>query len=67
MRPLFSQALAALVAAATVGLLAITLPPRPTPRTHSTSRVEWTNVHINEVSSDNGLTPVGDAIGLYNR
>jgi chitodextrinase len=26
----------------------------------------WTNVHINEVSSDNGATPVGDAVELYN-
>ena len=26
----------------------------------------WTNVHINEVSSDNGNTPVGDAVELYN-
>ncbi|GIT81576.1 hypothetical protein LLS1_32450 [Leifsonia sp. LS1] len=27
---------------------------------------EWTNIHINEVSSDNGATPVGDAIELFN-
>ena len=26
----------------------------------------WSNVHINEVSSDNGATPVGDAVELYN-
>lgn len=26
----------------------------------------WADVHINEVSSDNGSTPVGDAIELYN-
>jgi chitodextrinase len=26
----------------------------------------WTNIHINEVSSDNGATPVGDAVELYN-
>jgi chitodextrinase len=26
----------------------------------------WQNVHINEVSSDNGATPVGDAVELYN-
>lgn len=27
---------------------------------------DWTSIHINEVSSDNGATPVGDAIELYN-
>lgn len=27
---------------------------------------DWTDVHINEVSSDNDDTPVGDAIELYN-
>ena len=26
----------------------------------------WANIHINEVSSDNGSTPVGDAVELYN-
>lgn len=27
---------------------------------------DWASIHINEVSSDNGATPVGDAIELYN-
>ncbi|WP_081815160.1 lamin tail domain-containing protein [Leifsonia aquatica] len=27
---------------------------------------EWAGIHINEVSSDNGATPVGDAIELFN-
>jgi len=27
---------------------------------------DWANVRINEVSSDNGATPVGDAVELYN-
>ena len=57
-----SRALAAVVAAATVGALAIALPTSasaaPTP--------PWASVHINEVSSDNGSTPVGDAIELFN-
>ncbi|MCW2748790.1 MAG: hypothetical protein JWP10_1932, partial [Nocardioidaceae bacterium] len=26
----------------------------------------WADIHINEVSSDNGSTPVGDAVELYN-
>ena len=26
----------------------------------------WQSIHINEVSSDNGATPVGDAVELYN-
>ncbi|HEY0227950.1 MAG TPA: carbohydrate-binding protein, partial [Mycobacterium sp.] len=32
----------------------------------TTPTPDWKNVHINEVSSDNGNTPVGDAIELYN-
>ncbi|WP_426592868.1 lamin tail domain-containing protein [Cellulomonas sp. McL0617] len=27
---------------------------------------DWTHIRINEVSSDNGSTPVGDAVELYN-
>ncbi len=27
---------------------------------------DWTHIRINEVSSDNGATPVGDAVELYN-
>ncbi|MET0974119.1 MAG: lamin tail domain-containing protein [Leifsonia sp.] len=32
----------------------------------SAPAADWTSIRINEVSSDNGLTPVGDAIELYN-
>ena len=58
-----SRTVAILAATVIAGALAIALPTaaqaeEPTPA--------WTNVHINEVSSDNGATPVGDAIELYN-
>lgn len=58
-----SRAVAILATTAIAGALAIALPTAaqaegPTPA--------WTNVHINEISSDNGATPVGDAIELYN-
>ena len=62
MRLLSSRAIAALVAAATVGALAIALPTTA----QAADSPEWKNVHINEVSSDNPLAPVKDAVELYN-
>ena len=58
-----SRTVAALCAAAIAGALAIAL---PTAAHAEDPPPAWTNVHINEVSSDNGATPVGDAIELYN-
>ncbi|WP_082468039.1 lamin tail domain-containing protein [Leifsonia sp. Leaf264] len=41
-------------------------PAAPTEPTDPTTPADWTSIRINEVSSDNGATPVGDAIELYN-
>lgn len=59
MRPHFSRAAAALAVTASAAALAIAIPAAA----HADAAPAVT---INEVSSDNGATPVGDAVELYN-
>ncbi len=55
---------AGLVAAAAAGALVIALPTAA--QAADPIGPDWANVHINEVSSDNGSSPVGDAVELSN-